>query len=233
MPFYISDYLGDTGHLSTVEHGAYILLIMHYWSHGGLPADEPTIARITRMTARQWSQSRDRLRSLFGDDWRHKRIDKELAKAIEKSQVNSANAKRRHSERSADAERTHTQLQPQSEEEKIIPASAGDDASRETSENIVVESPQAETGKYVFDGGIIKLRQKHFDEWTRAFVNLDLRSELTARDAWLGSDRASEKDRRNWFISTSKYLANRNLEARTKRQQGQQVNWKFGIPGVV
>src|ERR1019366_2083805 len=110
MPFYFSDYLADTGHLSTTEHGAYLLLIAHYWAHGGLPDDEAVIARITRMTARQWSSSRDHLRSLFGDNWRHKRVDHELAQALEKSRINSANAKRRHSERTAGTERTHTQL---------------------------------------------------------------------------------------------------------------------------
>lgn len=119
MPFYFSDYLADTSHLSTVEHGAYLLLIAHYWAHDGLPADEAIIARITRMTARQWSQSRDRLRSLFGDMWRHKRIDKEIAKAIEKSKVNSSNAHRRHSGRTAVAQRSDTQLQPQLQKKDI------------------------------------------------------------------------------------------------------------------
>lgn len=117
MPFYFSDYLADTAHLSVSEHGAYLLLIAHYWAHGGLPAEEATIARITRMSARQWSQSRDILRSLFGDVWRHKRIDHELAKAIEKSKKNSANAKLSHSDRRPNAKRTPTQLQSQPHKE--------------------------------------------------------------------------------------------------------------------
>jgi len=116
MPLYVADYLAGTAHLSTVEHGAYLLLIMHYWTKGSLPKDEESIRRITRMTTRQWSQSRDVLRSFFGDDWRHKRCDHEIGKAIEKSKVNSANAHRRHSERTSNAERTHTQSQSQSEE---------------------------------------------------------------------------------------------------------------------
>lgn len=122
MPLYVADYQADTAHLSTAEHGAYLLLIMFYWTKGGLPKDEEAIRRITRMSNRQWSQSRDVLKSLFGDEWRHKRIDDELAKAIEKSSVNSANAKRRHSERKADAQRSDTHArassQPQSQSQK-------------------------------------------------------------------------------------------------------------------
>lgn len=116
MPLYIADYLKDTAHLSPAEHGAYLLLIMFYWTKGGLPKEEDAIRRITRMTPRQWSQSRDVLRSLFLPEWRHKRCDEEIAKAIEKSKTNSANARSRHSERTANAERTHTQSPSQSQE---------------------------------------------------------------------------------------------------------------------
>ena len=87
MPLYVADYLADTTHLSAAEHGAYLLLIMNYWQKGGLPQDEALLARICRMSPREWGKSRDVLRGLFGDGWTHHRIDSELEKARVKSEA--------------------------------------------------------------------------------------------------------------------------------------------------
>ncbi|MFK0273672.1 YdaU family protein [Ensifer sp. NPDC090286] len=81
MPLHIADYLADTGHLTATEHGAYLLLIMHYWQNGALPENERLIARIAKLSPEQWEESRDMLAMLFGPGWTHKRIDAELAKA--------------------------------------------------------------------------------------------------------------------------------------------------------
>jgi uncharacterized protein YdaU (DUF1376 family) len=81
MPLYVADYLADTAHLTTVQHGAYMLLIMHYWRSRGLPADDKKLARICRVSPSQWKTMRATLSDLFQDGWRHKRIDAELLKA--------------------------------------------------------------------------------------------------------------------------------------------------------
>ena len=46
MPLYVGDYLRDTRDLNTLQHGAYLLLIMHYWQHDVLPADDARLAAI-------------------------------------------------------------------------------------------------------------------------------------------------------------------------------------------
>lgn len=81
MPLYVADYLADTGHLSAAEHGAYLLLIMHYWTNGELPRDPRQLARIVRMNPRQWDAIAGTVLSFFDETLRHKRIDMELALA--------------------------------------------------------------------------------------------------------------------------------------------------------
>jgi uncharacterized protein YdaU (DUF1376 family) len=80
MPLYVGDYLGDTGHLTTVQHGAYLLLMMHYWRQGELPEDEKQLAAITKLSSRAWHDCRATIQAFFYDGWKHKRIDEELSK---------------------------------------------------------------------------------------------------------------------------------------------------------
>jgi uncharacterized protein YdaU (DUF1376 family) len=82
MPLYVRDYLADTGELTTLEHGAYLLLIMHYWQHGGLPAEDAKLARITKLRIDYWYRIKPLLGKLFGPGFSsHKRIDRELQRA--------------------------------------------------------------------------------------------------------------------------------------------------------
>ncbi len=84
MPLYVADYLGDTGDLSTLEHGAYMLLIMHYWQRRGLPKDDEKLARICRLDTESFAKAKLSIIPLFGKAWVHDRIDEELALADEK-----------------------------------------------------------------------------------------------------------------------------------------------------
>ncbi len=110
MPLHIADYLADTGHLTATEHGAYLLLIMHYWQNGSLPENERVIARIAKLSPEQWEESRDMLAMLFGPGWTHKRIDAELLKAddiIEKRR-SAASARHGKSKSNASAEQVQS-----------------------------------------------------------------------------------------------------------------------------
>ena len=81
MPLYIGDYLGDTEHLSTVQHGAYLLLLMSYWRNDGLPEDDRQLAQIAKLSLKEFRRHKPVLQSFFYDGWKNKRAQKELIKA--------------------------------------------------------------------------------------------------------------------------------------------------------
>lgn len=66
MPFYVGDYLADTTHLTTLEHGAYLLLLSTMWRAGGsLPADDAKLSRFARLTPAQWGRIKGTILSFF------------------------------------------------------------------------------------------------------------------------------------------------------------------------
>lgn len=110
MPLYIGDYLKDTRRLSTLEHGAYMLLIMEYWSNGGIPNDDRKLARIVGLSDAEWAEIRENMAELFLDDWQHKRINEELSKSEDKSnKAKDAASKRWQNDCNADGMRTHSE----------------------------------------------------------------------------------------------------------------------------
>lgn len=91
MKFFNGDFLRKTMHLGPAEIGAYFLLIMAYFESGGLPDDEAKLMRITRMTPRQWAQSRDTIKAFFEDGWRHSRVDEERDALMSRAATNRKN----------------------------------------------------------------------------------------------------------------------------------------------
>lgn len=99
MPLYWGDYLRDTGHLSTAHHGAYLLMIGHYWSTGEpLPDDDSLLWRIVRADSiAQWKKLRPAVVALFTaaeGKLIHRRVEAELAKASGKIEAATTKAKK-------------------------------------------------------------------------------------------------------------------------------------------
>jgi len=90
MPMYWGDYLADTGHLTMAQHGAYLLLIAHYWQNGGLPTDTRQLQRIAKCPNNYWKKTWEALQPFFSLQVnkfgslqvKHKRLDAELEKAL-------------------------------------------------------------------------------------------------------------------------------------------------------
>lgn len=89
MQLYVADYLGDTRHLTTEQHGAYLLILMTMWrSDGRLPNDPKKLARITGCNGSRWARIAPEVMEFFdveGDQITNPRLRLELEKAQEKS----------------------------------------------------------------------------------------------------------------------------------------------------
>jgi len=90
MPLNVGDYLADTGHLTTTQHGAYLLLLMHYWRKRELPDDDKQLAAIAKLPLRIWLDMKETLQAFFHDGWRHKRVEAEIQKRVEVSNKRAA-----------------------------------------------------------------------------------------------------------------------------------------------
>ncbi len=100
MPLYIADFLADTAHLDSAETGAYLLLIMHYWQHGGLSSDEEKLRRIAKALPRHWVRIWPAIRpfwTISDSKLVHSRIEFELQKSAKFSSQQSEKASKRWS----------------------------------------------------------------------------------------------------------------------------------------
>ena len=122
--FYPADYGKDTGHLTLVEHGAYRVLMDHYYAHEApLPANMARLFRLCRAKSEDEKKAvRFVLKEFFdatAQGFSHKRIEAEIAKADEKSVRGSmaariGAAKRQRSAGKKPADRQPSPSQPQS-----------------------------------------------------------------------------------------------------------------------
>jgi uncharacterized protein YdaU (DUF1376 family) len=216
MPLNIGDYRKDTGHLRAAGHGGYLLLIMHYWSTGGLPTDNRQLAAIANMSWREWKEWGPVLQKFFHHGWRHKRIDAEIASANERYE-------RRARAGSKGGKATRNVEQCLSNASALLPQST----EYNKKEDI---TPDGVSTKYVFESGIIRLNEKSFNDWKDAFSHLDLKAELTGLTSW------ADQQGNRWFFAVSGALAKRNREMMTAAQQAKSApafRWNGPIEGVV
>ena len=99
-PHYPGDYARDTGKLTMMEHGAYRILLDHYYSLKG-DVDANT-RRLNRMVGAIEDDEKNALQFVVDQFFtvedgklRHKRADDELAKALKKSEKAAESARRR------------------------------------------------------------------------------------------------------------------------------------------
>lgn len=95
LPWFAFDreaYISNTMHLTTEEHGAYLLLMLTYYGTGKpLPGYERALASIAKLPLERWYIVAVALKPFFIEDtteqgsiWRHERIETELLAASSK-----------------------------------------------------------------------------------------------------------------------------------------------------
>lgn len=92
LPLWTDAYLADTRHLSTEEHGAYLLLLMEAWRRPtcALPDDDALLARLAGLPLERWTDIRATVMAFWSHDgrrreWRQKRLVSERAWVASKS----------------------------------------------------------------------------------------------------------------------------------------------------
>ncbi len=97
MPLWIGAYLGDTTELTTVQHGAYFLLLLSYWrKREALPDNDEKLRAITKCSPAEWKRMRPTLAEFFkvaDGVWWHKRVEAEMLEADKRANAASGKAK--------------------------------------------------------------------------------------------------------------------------------------------
>lgn len=97
--FYPGDYFRDTRGLDTLEHGAYMLLILTLYAEGGRVA-KSRLPRLTGLRPKAFETVWQEIGRFFfedGDAIGHKRVDRELEKQRKLSETRADVARTRHS----------------------------------------------------------------------------------------------------------------------------------------
>ena len=169
MPLYIGDYLADTMRLSTLQHGAYLLLLMEYWRTGPLPDDDAELASIAKLDHHTWLAQAPLLRRFFrrgADGLLHqKRADAERARTAEIS------AKRREAVRVRDAAKA---IKTRSNADHVIPH-----ARCRATATVTVSVPAERRGKAARDPSGV--RDEFWSEGLAAFRRLTGRPDAASR----------------------------------------------------
>jgi|GEM_PF-1275101 len=165
MPLYVGDYLADTLHLTTRQHGAYLLLLMHAWRNEGfIPHNPEELAAVSRMSGKEWAKDGACILRFFDEDpsgeggyFCHQRVMKELAVAEamtqQRSKAGKASAAKRERERQRDGNEIPTgdglPLPPRT---KPLPSPSPSPDSEAKASG--ADAPPVDMTKLAFDAGV-------------------------------------------------------------------------------
>lgn len=232
-------YLSDTRSLSTLEHGAYLLLLMEAWRRPNcdLPNDDAILARLTGLNFDEWMEIRETILSFWTFDGRSKTFkQKRLMFERDRARVRSKSARDKAAKRWDKTKDKDT---------AALPGECPDDAptahcslltgigeeSPPPEELDAREKSKRQRGPYAFEGETIKLNQADLDRWKKSFHAIpDIVAELHALDAWFQGDQVADDKRANWFRSVPGMLSRKHQEMISNADPAGQREWEFTGP---
>lgn len=118
LPLFTDAYLADTRHLTTEEHGAYLLLLMCAWRSDGcqLEDDDKTLARIAGLSPTRWRRLKPVMEKFFTvreGVWRQKKLQAVYSDVASRVARNKANGARGGRARAAKAAARSDNSEPQ------------------------------------------------------------------------------------------------------------------------
>lgn len=151
MPFWTDAYLADTIHLTTEQHGAYLLLLFQAWrSHDcSLADDDDMLALQAKLSASKWRQIKPAVMAFWTLDkrrkrWVQKRLKIEREKAtVKKAKARDSAASRWKEKEKGDANALRSQCYPEPKPEpieKTIVFSQSADARKKSSRQKMLEA---------------------------------------------------------------------------------------------
>lgn len=237
MPLYIGDYLRDTTRLTTAQHGAYMLLIMDYWTNGGLPDDDEILQTITKTNKKEWEKIRPALIEKFDvidGYWKHNRIEREMAEANihkQKRQERSQKANQAKAEKQALKD---TYKETYEDTSKATPS-----PSPSPSPIIISEEAYASLSGSSFPpcphGQILELYAKHLPHLPQ-HRTWEGRRQANLRARWVQASKPSSyspvgyttgKDGLDWWSDFFRYIAED-----TKLAKGFETNGRIWVPDL-
>ncbi len=85
----------------------------------------------------------------------------------------------------------------------------------------VAKAPRVKN-EYAFNGAVIKLNQKNYDNWKKIFPHIDLDIQLQRLDIEFQAEQP-----KNWFVTTSQKLNYQNTQAVSKGKPAKRITGSF------
>lgn len=216
LKFWIGDYQRDTAHLTALEEGVYLRLLLAYYATEK-PLPEARIAQIARVRSRSERRSLDAVLtqfwSLSEDGYWNQRASLEIEKnkviRERKQEVGKLGGRPKKAQRFSDGYADG--FENETIEKAIHSHNHNKDKDLVSISNNKESNSSYRGGEIFFDGQIVRLNERDFLKWKETYYAIpDLKAELMVVDAYYAQNppRAGK-----WFYVVQKWLSKAHQEA--------------------